>query len=57
MRKYNVEGKALKMKMRKKEHARPRGRSFGGEVRGSAGRSLNSRNIYSRHNYFQSSTW
>jgi hypothetical protein len=47
MRKYSVEEKALKMKMRKKEHARPCGKSFGGEVRGAAVRSLSSRNIHS----------
>jgi hypothetical protein len=47
MRKYNLDEKALKMKMRKREHARPRGRSFGGKARGTAGRSLSSRNIHS----------
>jgi hypothetical protein len=52
MRKYSVEEKALKMKMRKKEHARPCGRSFGGEVCGTVGSSPSSRNIHSYHQYF-----
>src|SRR6266849_1556348 len=56
MRKYNVDEKALKMKMRKKEHARACGRSFGGEVRGTTGSSPSSRNIHSWHHYFRLST-
>src|SRR6266849_3610276 len=36
-RNYSVEGKALKMKMRMRGHARPCGRSLGSEVRESAG--------------------
>jgi hypothetical protein len=53
MSKYNVEQKALKTKVRRKEPARLDGKSFRGEDRGAAGASPSSRNIHPWHCYFQ----